>query len=214
MLACVAQFSNRLYRRWGKAFVLGLKEAARTRRLRLDLAQLPDLSSPNAHTPPSPTPSTPPSSPQPRPRSYLQSILSLGMRRRSTSKQKHPAFAPPGSTPTHGPLAPIPGAVSFYQHRHRSALSTSATSIGGESGQGLRRRALDRGRRASFPTPVGNANSNLRRWSYSSGNKRWSLAGKVEHWSEPSVGRERGGVVESSPGLGGAGSVGDAAATL
>ena len=227
MLACAAQFSNRLYRRWGKAFVLGLKEAARTRRLRLDLAQLPDLSSPNAHTPPSPTPSTPPSSPQPRPRPCPQSIPSLGlpraMRRRSTSKQKHPAFAPPGSTPAHGPLAPTPGAASFYdrlsptrrQLRHRSALSTSAPSIGDKNGQGLGRPALYRERRASSPTPVGNADSNLRRWSYSWGNnKRGSLAGKVDHWNEPSVGRERRGVVESSPGLGGAGSAGDAAATL
>lgn len=37
VLLCVGQFSNKLYKRWGKAFVMGAKEAARSRRLRLAL---------------------------------------------------------------------------------------------------------------------------------------------------------------------------------
>lgn len=80
VLGCLAQFSNRFYRQWGKAFVLGLKEAFRSRRLRRGFARFPVSSDLDGTANPS-----------------------LGT---LNQEQEHHvfAFAPPGATPASGPI--------------------------------------------------------------------------------------------------------------
>lgn len=206
MLGCLAQFSNRFYRQWGKAFVLGLKEAFRSRRLRRALARVPVLSDPDG------------TAPRRRPSlAYLN--------------QAHPvfAFAPPGATPASGPIEG--SSLSISPNRPLRRASQEVITGNGRDGRGRSPGGVSpiRGRRASSPVSHGGNNvdgesgaggevegrqtgSSGQRWSWSHPLRRnRGRALVMENYlrsSEPAL-QGRRGLMESR----GASPMGDGAAT-
>lgn len=167
MLGCLAQFSNRFYRQWGKAFVLGLKEAFRSKRLRQTLARLPVSS--DLDGPP---------------------IGSLNQ------EHPVFAFAPSGATPASGPIEGSSLSISPSRQRRRIAGNGRSRSPGGVSPTRGRVSSPSMHGGYDVEGELGGRRGGARGWSWSHplrrNRGRTLLMERYLHSSEPALQGRRG----------------------
>eukprot|EP00752_Nemacystus_decipiens_P007785 g6953.t1 len=118
VLLVVGQFTNKLYKRWGKAFVAAIKEARRSHRTRLTLTH-------RMSTAAAATPSHPDASVAARGHQGPYSSDKVVPNPFRFDSANPPAFAPPGTTPA---VEPYPALGVENAAQQASTLSTTSIS--------------------------------------------------------------------------------------
>lgn len=112
VLLVVGQFMNKLYKRWGRSFVMAVKEAHRSYRTRQALCQMMSADSSRGQ------------SSQSSPEAAAASTVVANLLKFDAANP--PAFAPPGTTPA---LEPSPAAGRKASRRSSSSLLFARSPI-------------------------------------------------------------------------------------